>query len=166
MLLSPAISAYSIPSGFGRPLASSRKRVQAPKTGKPRRNTVFHGGFLMATTILNPMSRTTASVGQQAELIELVRGREKELLAWLSPLVRRQSVTLDLRSVERIDAAGVAALVSLYSSARQAGHRFTVAHPSPRVAEVLALVGLERILLLHRAAWKSHSSPRFERTAA
>ncbi len=120
----------------------------------------------MATTIFNPISKTTALAGQETELIDLVRGREKELLDWLSPLVRRQSVTLDLRSVERIDAAGVAALVSLYSSARQAGHRFTVAHPSPRVAEVLSLVGLERILLLHRAAWKSQSGSRFERSAA
>jgi len=120
----------------------------------------------MTTTILNPISNAAASAGQRAEVIELVRGREKELLVWLTPLVRRQSVTLDLSRVQRIDAAGISALVSLYSSAQQAGHRFSVTHPSPRVAEVLALVGLERILIFHRAAWKSPSDPRLEQTAA
>jgi anti-anti-sigma factor len=120
----------------------------------------------MTTTILNPMSNTAASAGQQAEVIELVRGREKELLAWLSPLVRRQSVTLDLGRVRRIDAAGISALVSLYSSAQQAGHSFNVTHPSPRVAEALALVGLERILIFHGAARKSPFGLRLEQTAA
>jgi len=120
----------------------------------------------MATTILNPMSRTAASAGQTVEMVELVRGREKELLRWLTPLVRRQSVTLDMHSVLRIDAAGIAALVSLYSSAQQSGHRFSVANLAPRVAEVLSLVGLERILLTQRAAWKSPSGQRLEQTAA
>jgi anti-anti-sigma factor len=108
----------------------------------------------------------TASAGQPAEAIELVRGREKELLAWLFPVVRRQSVTLDLGRVRRIDAAGISALLSLYSSARQSGHRFGVANLSPRVAEVLKLVGLERILIFHRAAWKSDSGQHQEQTAA
>ncbi len=120
----------------------------------------------MATAILNPISNTAALAGQQTEMIELVSGREKELLEWLIPLVRRQSVTLDLGSVQRIDAAGISALVSLYSIARQAGHRFSVANLSPHVAEVLRLVGLERILLPHRAVWRSDSTPRLEQTAA
>jgi anti-anti-sigma factor len=120
----------------------------------------------MTTTILNPASKAAASDGQSTEVLELIRGREKELLAWLAPLVRRQSVTLDLGRVQRIDAAGISALVSLYASARQAGHRFRVANLSPRVAEVLKLVGLERILTFHRAAWKSDSLPRLEQSAA
>jgi anti-anti-sigma factor len=120
----------------------------------------------MTTTILNPASNAAASDGQPAEVIELIRGREKELLAWLAPLVRRKSVTLDMHSIQRIDAAGISALVSLYSSAQQAGHRFSVANLSPRVSEVLALVGLERILVSHRAAWKSDSGSRLEQTAA
>jgi anti-anti-sigma factor len=107
-----------------------------------------------------------ASAGKPAEEIELVLGREKELLAWLTPLVRRQSVTLDLGRVQRIDAAGISILVSLYASARQTGHRFSVSNLSPRVAEVLRLVGLERILSVRRAAWKSPSGLRLEQTAA
>jgi anti-anti-sigma factor len=109
----------------------------------------------MTTTILNP-----------AEALELVRGREKELLAWLTPLVRRQSVTLDLHTIQRIDAAGISALVLLYSSAQQSGHRFSVANLTPRVAEVLRLVGLDGILLIRRAGWKSPSAPRLEQKAA
>lgn len=116
----------------------------------------------MATTIVNTMSSAAVSAG---ELTELVRGCEQGMLARLSPLVRRQSVTLDLRRVKRIDAAGIAALVSLYSSARQAGHRFRVANLSPRVAETLKLVGLEGILSLQRASKKIHSSLRFDPTA-
>jgi len=116
----------------------------------------------MTTTILNP----AASAVQPTEAIELVRGREKELLAWVSPVVRRKSVTLDLSGVRRIDAAGIAALVSLYSCAQKAGHRFSVANLTPRVAEVLTLVGLERILSVHPAIWERPSGSRLERTAA
>lgn len=116
----------------------------------------------MTTTILNP----AATASRQSEAIELIRGREKELLAWLSPVVRQQSVTLDLSRVRRIDAAGVSALLSLYSSARQSGHRFSVANLTPRVAEVLRLVGLDRILLFRRAGWKGESGRRLEQTAA
>lgn len=117
------------------------------------------------TTTFNPRS-STAAAGQLDKLTELVRGTEEGLLARLAPLVRRQSVTLDLGSVERIDAAGIAALISLYASACQAGHSFAVTNPSPHVAEILALVGLERILLSSRAAWESRSCSRMERTAA
>ena len=100
------------------------------------------------------------------QLTELVRGSDRRLLEHLEPLVRRQSLNLDLASVQRIDAAGISALVSLYSIAQQAGHRFSVANLSPRVAEVLKLVGLERILLCRGAAWKNHSSLRLAQTAA
>jgi len=132
----------------------------------------------MTGTIPNPMLTAIFPAGEltemsgsthlteQANMAELVRGTEQGLLAWLSPLVRQQSVTLDLGSVERIDAAGIAALISLYASASQAGHCFTVANPSPHVAEILALVGLDRILLSRRALWNSNSGQCFESTAA
>ena len=102
----------------------------------------------------------------QTELAELVRGSERALLARFAPLVRRQSVTLDMSSIERIDAAGIAALISLYVGAREAGHSFTVANPSPHIAEILALVGLERILVTRNLAVKSQSSPCFYCSAA
>lgn len=100
------------------------------------------------------------------ELTELVRGNEQQLLARLSPLVRRQSVSLDLGATERIDAAGISALISLYVGACQAGHRFAVVNPTARVAEILALVGLDRVLLSHNANRSSQSGPLCERPAA
>jgi anti-anti-sigma factor len=102
----------------------------------------------------------------QTELAELVRGSEQALLARFAPLVRRQSVTLDMSAIERIDAAGIAALISLYVGAREAGHCFTVVNPSPHIAEILALVGLERILVTRNMAIKSHSNLGFYRSAA
>lgn len=81
------------------------------------------------------------------ELKELVRGYDRELVEQMTPLVRKQSVALDLGMVERIDAAGIAALISLYGHARDAGHCFAVANPNTHVSEILSLVGLDRILL-------------------
>ena len=94
---------------------------------------------------------TTATVaiatGERDDLTELVRGSEQRLIEQLAPLVRRQCVTLDLQLVQRIDAAGIAALISLYRAAHEAGHCFTVSHAAPHVVEILALVGLDRILI-------------------
>ena len=103
---------------------------------------------------------------EASELTELVRGNEQRLLDRVAPLVRRQCVSLDLGSVERIDAAGIAALISLYGSARDAGHSFTVMNASPRVAQILSLVGLERILLSQNTVYIPHCSPQLVRHAA
>lgn len=80
-------------------------------------------------------------------LTELVRGHDRELVEEMTPVVRQQNVALDLRRVDRIDAAGIAALISLYGQARDAGHSFAVSNPTAHVREILALVGLDRILL-------------------
>jgi len=100
------------------------------------------------------------------DLSELVRGHDRDLLDRLAPLVRRQSIALDLTHVERIDAAGIAALISLYGSARDSGHCFTVINVSARVAEILALVGLDRILQSHIAILNSQCRPAENRPAA
>jgi anti-anti-sigma factor len=95
------------------------------------------------------MNRTIIIEGN---LHELVRGEEQRLVRELQPVVRAQSVTLDMRNIERIDAAGIAVLISLYGEARMSGHEFAIINASPRVAEILALVGLDRILLSQEAA--------------
>jgi anti-anti-sigma factor len=100
------------------------------------------------------------------DLRELVRGQEQAFLERMVPVVRRQSVSLDLGCVERIDAAGIAALISLYSAARSAGHNLTVSNVPHRVTEILALVGLDRILLSQNTVPDSQSGPCFERPAA
>ena len=82
-------------------------------------------------------------------ITELVRGNDHRLVAQLAPLVREHNVTLDLKSVARIDAAGIAALISLYGCAHDAGHGFRLCNVPARVAQILALVGLDAILLAH-----------------
>lgn len=106
------------------------------------------------------------AAGEPGNLTELVRGQERLFLDRITPLVRRQSLALDLSSVQRIDAAGIAALITLYRTASEAGHRFSVSHASPRVAAILALVGLDRILLSQNAVQTSYFEPRLRQTAA
>lgn len=120
----------------------------------------------MTGMISIPLGTVILPAIEQAELTELVKGNEQKLLARLSPLVRQQNVTLDLVWVERIDAAGISALLSLYASARAAGHLFTVTNLSPHVAEILTLVGLRRVLLSRIMDTKSHSGVHYEDLSA
>ena len=90
---------------------------------------------------------TVVAAAEAGGQVELVRGFEQGLLARLTPLVRRESVSLDLAAVERIDAAGLAALITLYCDACKSGHTFQVTRPRRHVREILSLVGLEPILM-------------------
>jgi len=99
------------------------------------------------------------------DLSELVRGHEGGLVERITPLVRRESVLLDLATVARIDAAGIAALITIYGAARDTGHCFMVSNPTPHVRELLVLVGLDRILLSRTAA-HAGASPCMELSAA
>lgn len=89
---------------------------------------------------------------EPAGITELVRGTDQRLIALFGPLVLRQSVALDLGKIERIDAAGIAALITLYSDAVHAGHAFSVCNVTAHVAEILSLVGLASILISKDAA--------------
>jgi len=111
---------------------------------------------------------TTANSSQTAlpGLAELVRGNEQLLLERLQPLVRRQHVTLDLENIERIDAAGLAALITLYCDACQAGYRFGISNPSARVREILALVGLDALLVSQNAEEVPYLGTQLQETAA
>jgi anti-anti-sigma factor len=100
------------------------------------------------------------------DVTELVRGQEEKFLDELIPLVRHEPVCLDLSSVQRIDAAGLAALIRLYRAARQAGHSFTVANPSAHVAEILRLVELDRVLRSDSEGEVAFFSRCLEATAA
>ena len=101
-----------------------------------------------------------------AEMTELVRGDEQPLVQRIAPLLREQSVTLDLNHIDRIDAAGIAALISLYSTAREHGQTFSVINVAPRVGEILSLVRLDGVLLSHNAVLAAHCDSCFERPAA
>jgi anti-anti-sigma factor len=101
----------------------------------------------------------------KGNLHELVRGEEQRLISELQPVVRAQSVTLDMRNIERIDAAGIAVLISLYGEARMSGHEFAIVNASHRVAEILELVGLDRILT-SREPSRCPDQPCYEMPAA
>ena len=72
----------------------------------------------MMSAMCNMTDTVTFSRG---EMTELVRGRDEDLMRRVAPLVRQHDVALDLRDVERIDAAGIAALISLYGNAQEDG---------------------------------------------
>lgn len=112
----------------------------------------------------NPQFRPTRTVFNSAT--ELVRGQEHKFLEEINPLVRKQSVCLDLSGIKRIDAAGLAALIRLYCTANEAGHRFTIANPSEHVAEILRLVGLDRVLLADQGCEAPFFSGHLQETAA
>ncbi len=99
-------------------------------------------------------------------ITELVRGNEQQLLDRLQPLVRRQNITLDLARVARIDAAGLAALITLYCDACKAGYRFTIENPSRHVREILSIVGLDKLLVSQGAVEVPATCMQLEATAA
>ena len=92
------------------------------------------------------------------------------MIAELMPRVKKESVALDLSQVERIDAAGIASLITLYCCAVEAGTEFCVVDPSHHVLELLRIVGLESILVADDQGCCSKSTPpnrpRLDRTAA
>lgn len=120
----------------------------------------------MTTAAYSEATPRNDKVVRTCALSEIVRGSEGCLMEEMAPIVRRQDVSLDLSPVERIDAAGIAALISLYRLAEESGHRFTVLNVTPRVYELLALVGLEAILVSHSASLNANSGRRLTQTAA
>lgn len=99
-------------------------------------------------------------------ITELVRGTDHLLVATVAPMVRQGDVMLDLSAIRRIDAAGIAALISLYGCAHDAGHRFEVCNVATRIDEILRLVGLETILVCHDAAAMQAGEGCLEQSAA
>lgn len=120
----------------------------------------------MNGTICTEEITTNMETAKSSQITELVRGNEQLFIDEIKPLVRYQSVSLDLTSVERIDAAGIAALIALYRIANASGHCFSISKVSARVAEMLTLVGLDRILLSQNAKLASQSASRLARSAA
>jgi len=112
----------------------------------------------------NPRYETAENV--ELGITELVKGQEHQLVERLESVVRSQSVVLDLDAVERIDAAGLAALITLYSDACKAGHSFTIARPSRHVREILQIVGLDKILVAAPESEVTFTGLRLQETAA
>jgi anti-anti-sigma factor len=96
---------------------------------------------------LNIPSASNSPVVVIALNCELVRGSEAYVVEKVLPRVKQESVALDLSGVERIDAAGIAALITLYCTSVEAKTEFFVVDPSAHVLELLRIVGLESILV-------------------
>ncbi len=99
-------------------------------------------------------------------MTELVRGSDLRLVGHVEPLVRSRDVILDCAAIERVDAAGIAALIALYGTALNAGHSFRVCNVRKHVSEVLTLVGLEHILVTCVVDWSSPVHGTLVQTAA
>ena len=112
------------------------------------------------------ISCATAPYLAESGCTELIRDNQHLLLERMLPVVAGRCVLLDLQKVTRIDAAGIAALISLYRTACEAGHTFSVSNPSPHVREILALVGLDKILDSQNTERIPNFNNRFDRTAA
>jgi anti-anti-sigma factor len=102
---------------------------------------------IATTSHLNGNRASQSLIATIAINCELVRGTEEQIVEELMPRVKQESIALDLSKVERIDAAGIAALITLYCTAVEAGKEFYVVSPSARVLDLLRLVGLESILV-------------------
>ncbi len=118
----------------------------------------------MKNALCQPME--AALVAAPDNMTELVRGEEQCLVQRVAPLLRERDVILDLNRIERIDAAGIAALISLYSAARTHGRTFSIKCVSPRVSEMLSLVHLDNVLISHNAVFASQCESAFEQSAA
>jgi len=114
----------------------------------------------------NYQSVVESKIAFPGNLHELVRGQEQRLLKELEPVVRNTSLTLDMRPIERIDAAGISSLISLYGAAHAAGHQFAIVNASARVAEILQIVGLDRILISRIQDPCPQGEPCYEMPAA
>lgn len=90
---------------------------------------------------------------------EIVFGQEQPLIDEVAHALHSSSVLLDLSNVARIDAAGISALLRLYRTAQNAGRKFFIVSPSRHVKEILALVGLEKLLSSRIAAKSPQSGP-------
>jgi anti-anti-sigma factor len=104
----------------------------------------------MTLSSFSNLASGSNSIAAVAVNSELVRGSETQVMVELLPRVRRESVALNLSGVNRIDAAGIAALITLYCTSMQAGNYFSVVAPSPHVLEMLRVVGLDGVLVTGR----------------
>lgn len=75
-----------------------------------------------------------------------------------------QQLIIDMKALEFCDSSGIAALVAAYRHAQKSRAAFALTAPTPRLARLLALSGLDRFLALYpttteaQAAWTPPSS--------
>lgn len=120
----------------------------------------------MSTGILEPAATLKFQTAEPGAMPELTRENIGYLLEILGPLVLLRNLKLDLTGVERIDAAGISMLLTLYSRAREAGNYFSLVNVPARIVEILSVVGLEPLLLSHNTVQNPQYEAALCRTAA
>ena len=78
----------------------------------------------------------------------IVLGVEAETLRCVATARSERHLLLELSHVSRIDAAGLGVLVELHRWAEQRSATLTIANPSPRAHNLIALTSLNRVLHL------------------
>ena len=63
---------------------------------------------------------------------------------------RPRTVSIDLSSIEFMDSSGLGFIMGRFALARKLGGELLMKDPSPRVAKILALAGMERIIKTER----------------
>jgi anti-anti-sigma factor len=112
---------------------SDRQKAQGSNINKPTVVSIWVAGGIAYLTIR----------GRLVAGPEVCALRDAVLLAEL----HFDLLVVNLRDVEKLDAAGLSALVFAYSTAKAFGARFRLAAVSPRIRKVLAITRLDTILL-------------------
>jgi anti-anti-sigma factor len=89
---------------------------------------------------------------------QLVCGNEADALqiTFCRLLASTRHITLDLHNVRKMDCAGLGALVSCMTVARQQGKSFDLCFVPPQISNMIRVTGLHRVL--HIVEQKSASS--------
>ena len=105
-------------------------------------------------------------IGLAGELDQFVVPHVRPVLVDAVEENRPPQVIVDLREVEFCDSSGLGLLVGAYKRATAAGGSLVLAGAGPRVADVLSVTGLDRVLeTYHRvedAAWSYPASSSSE----
>jgi anti-anti-sigma factor len=77
-------------------------------------------------------------------------------------------LVVNLRDVDKLDAAGLSALVFAYAYAQSLGARFRLAAVPPEIRQLLSITGLSVVFWMPDSAWpdgKTHEGPSIRRTS-
>jgi anti-anti-sigma factor len=83
--------------------------------------------------------------------VELVRGKEDGFLSEALPFVEDAGLVVDMSQVTSLDAGGIGVILILRQVAEREGNLLVLTNPSPRVRQILRLVGLDAILVCNEA---------------
>jgi anti-anti-sigma factor len=114
-------------------------------------------GWVTRCRIAHPMSLTEGGVGQRLVLSPteglLAGGPAEQFEARVQRLLRdgHKHLLVDLRSVPRIDSAGVRALVRGYTTAQRMGASFSLVGPTDHVLSVLHVARLDAIFTIYES---------------